>query len=99
MLSFEYVPQVRSALCALDLNAHAVGIGESSDASRDLLVETWPAAPGIEFAFGPIERRPAALALVRPRRLDVLVLPGEWRFGALPNDNALLFWAQLSPLP
>jgi hypothetical protein len=98
MLSLEHVSQVRTAPRALDLDPHPVRVGQPLDSPRDLLVKARPSAPGIELALGPVQRGSASLALVRPRRGEVLVLSRVRAFGSLPYDDPLLFTRQLSPM-
>ena len=86
-LAEEDVAEVAAAVGALDLDAHAVGVGQAPDGAGDLVVEGGPAAVGVELVVGAIEGRVAAAADVGAGLVEVVVLAGEGRLGALVLDD------------
>ncbi len=86
--------EVAAAVRALDLGAHAVGIGQPVHRARDLLVERGPAAVRVKLVVGAIERGVAAPADVGAGRVEVVVLAGEGPLGALPLDDIAFFFGQ-----
>ncbi len=89
--AFEDVPQVPAAGRAGDLGAPAVRVAGADHRAGDLLVEAGPAAAGVEFAGGSVERRAALPALVGALLECVLIFADEGHLGALVEDHALFF--------
>ena len=75
MLANEHVPKVASAIGALDLDAHAVRVGQAVDGARRLLIEGRPAAPDVELCVGAVQLGVTAPADVNARLVEVVVLP------------------------
>jgi len=86
----EHVAEVAPAAGTLNLGAIAIGVGDAAHGPGDLLVESGPAAMGVELVLGTVESRTALFALIRSSSSEVLVLAGERRLGALVQNHASL---------
>jgi len=89
-LALEYVTEVTAAANALDLDPLSVRVGQTTNRSRNLLVERGPAAVGVELVLGPVEGCPTLLAFVGPGSGIALVLSRERGLGSLVKDHSLL---------
>src|SRR3954466_10145933 len=89
-LAEEDVAQVSAAVVALDLDAHAIRVGQTLDRSRHLVVERRPAATGVELVLAAVELSVTAAANVAAGLVEVVVLAGEWGLRALHLDHVAL---------
>jgi hypothetical protein len=54
IFTFEDMPQMRFAFCALDFDALSVGVRNVLDCARNLIVKTRPSAPANKLVVRPI---------------------------------------------
>src|SRR5690348_2014041 len=86
----EHMAEMSPAVCAANLRALPVGVVESPDGARDLLVEARPSAVSVEFRLRAVERRSAPPADVHSRRPVVLELAGVRPLRRSVDDDGLL---------
>lgn len=72
----------------------AIGVGCASDSAGNFLVETGPAAVGVEFGVGGIEGGMAAFAEVGAGLPVLVVLARMRRFGAAVFDDVFFGWGK-----
>ncbi len=93
----EHMPEMRVTIGAYDFDPPAISIGNPFYRTGDFIVEARPAAMGIKFRIGRIQRGIAAPAHVESLLLVMQVLSRPGKFGAFVNDDPFFFWAQWVP--
>jgi hypothetical protein len=93
--SNEDVAEVASAVVANYFRAAAVGVGDSFDSAGDFVVETGPAAAGVEFIVGVIKRSLTLPAYVNAVGFVIPVFAGKRPFGALVQDDPGFFRSEV----
>src|SRR5688572_33181218 len=94
-LADEDVAEVPATGGAFDLDPTAVRVRQPSHSTRDLLIERWPAATGVELRIRDVQRRVAPSADVRALDKEVVVLARERPLGALVDDDPGLLAREL----
>lgn len=90
------VAEMASAGRTDDFGTDAVGIGPADDRTRYRIVETWPAASGIELVCRPVERSSALTADVCTGLPVVPVFAAERHLRSLVYDDMPFRFAQFS---
>lgn len=95
LLTCENVPQVGSAVGALDLGTHAVGIREPFYCSGDFVIEAWPTAACFKLVFGSIKFGAAPFTYIGSLFPESIVFACKGHLGAFVDDYLFLFRRQL----
>ncbi len=98
LLADEDVSQVSAAGGANYLGASSVGVGQAAHRVRYFGVERGPAAAGVEFVIGAIQRGTAAAATIGAFFAMAIVFSAKGAFGSFMDDNARLFGVELAPV-
>ena len=77
------MPQVSAAAGTGDFGTPAVGIRRAPHGTGDFVVETRPAAPGVELVLRTVQRRTALAATVNPLSAMLVITARKRRFGTL----------------
>ena len=88
------MPQVSAAAGTSDLRPSSVGIRRAPHGTGDFVVETRPAAPGIELVLRTVQRRTALAATVNPLSAMLVITARKRRFGTLVDDHTSFFRCQ-----
>jgi len=91
LLTHENMAQVCSAVGALYLGAHAVGVWEPFYCAGDFVVEARPAAVCFKLVFRAVEFGAATFADVGAFLPESVVFAGEGHFCAFIYDYLFLF--------
>lgn len=87
----EYMAEVGSTPGAENFRAAVAGIGKPPNRSRNFVVEGRPAAAGVKFVIGPVERRAAIAARVNSALKRIGIAAGERTLRAVVQDHLLFF--------
>lgn len=96
-LASENMAEMSSTVVAQNFNPASVGIRFTTHGARDFIVESRPAAAGVEFVLRAVEWRFAAAADVGTFGKVLVVLAGEGIFRAFVHDDVLLLWREFIP--
>ena len=88
------MPQVSAAAGTGDFGTPAVGIRRAPHGTGDFVVETRPAAPGVELVLRTVQRRTALAATVNPLSAMLVITARKRRFGTLVDDHTSFFRCQ-----
>ena len=91
---FKYVPQVTTTGVAKDFDATAIGVGYLFDCTGNFVVETRPAATGIEFVLRAVQGRIALAAKISTRSFKIVIFARKRPFGAFFQDDVGFFWTK-----
>lgn len=87
-LSLEDMPQMSSAILAEDLDAVPICVRFPTDGTVDFVIETRPAATGLELILRTIERCIALPAEIRSSGLIPQQFAGTGAFRSLVQDDS-----------
>ena len=71
-----------------------LGVALPTHRPRQLVVEAGPAAAGVEFVLGTVERRTALATAVESLLVEIVIGAAEGSFGPLLHDHATLLGCQ-----
>ncbi len=91
ILTEKHVSEVSTTVIAENFSATAVGIRLPFDGPFYLVVEAGPAAVGFELRRRFIKRCITSCACINSLFVMIVIFAGKGDFGALVNDNPLLF--------
>lgn len=98
VLTFKHVPQVSTAIRALDLGTEPISIENPRDCTREVIVKAGPSAPAVEFCCCRKKRIVAAPAHVCALFKEVIVLARERPLRAFALNHVCFFVCERIPL-
>ena len=89
--AFKDVAKMSATVLAQNFNSATIGVGFAMDSAFDFVIETRPAATGMELVLRFVQRRIAATADVRAIGVVVGQFTRAGKFGPLVNDYVFFF--------